>query len=64
MTTAEDDHWEQPGKLFRQMTLSKSSCSSTTRLARSRAPLRRSRSGMSRTAEEPILPMAMAWHEL
>jgi catalase len=35
----------------------------TTRLARSMAPLRMSWSGMLRTAEEPILPMAMVWHE-
>jgi catalase len=58
-----DDHWEQPGNLFRKMTPSKSSCSSTTVPARSMAPRRRSWSGMLRTAVEPILPMAMVWHE-
>ena len=59
----EDDHWQHRASSFGRSPPSKSSCSSTTRLTRSRAPLRRSRSGMLRTGEEPILPMAMVWHE-
>jgi hypothetical protein len=58
----EDDHWGQPGNLFWKMTPGKNSCSSKTRLAQSMA-LRRFWSGMLRTAEDPILSMAMVCHK-
>jgi len=58
----EDDHWEQPANLFRKMTPEQNSCSSTTRPVRSYGASREVMGGMLRTAEGPILHMAMVWH--